>query len=456
MAFNSSQNPQYVQSYFSNLLHYKSFSKYMWDFDAAELQAFQMFRNSDIFAPSQPTMTSDGSFNTPIKNVQLNQAIIATTTQNGAGLDITFVDPQANTFYVNHTVEDNNMYEGIVVSAAPGKITINPVGNPNTLTQGTYFQNNTILRDTGFLAANMNSLGDRTLYDVKDVQQDWTQITRANAQIARREKLNTYVSEIGGEEVFYGYYQTEADTFNRFMYWCNRKLMFGWGQPNVNTTQGVGGKTMGIRNRIIKDSANYINTGSQMTQADFENMIEQCLAVNPNYGQHLKLFPGIRAARQIASFYPAQTAFAAATKSQLEGNKGDSMSISLQTGEVYVAGAWVQVILNLGLLNSKKIQDWHKDSVYALNMSPTVMAGKDAKCVQLIHSSDDANSTSTMIRYETPGLTSSKMGNNVGMGMINQNMITTSGVDGTEIGFEDDSGVAMIADGSGLFEYIHN
>ncbi len=456
MAFNSSQNPQYVNSYFSDLLHYKSFSKYYWDFDAAELQAFQMFRNSDIFAPSQPTMTSDGSFNTPIKNVQLNQAIIATTVQNGAGLDITFVDPTANTFYVNHKVEDANMFEGIIVSASPGKITINPVGNPAVLTQGSYFQNNTILRDTGMIAALMNSLGDRTLYDVKDVQQDWAEITRANAQIARMEKMNLFQSEMNGEEVFYGYYQTEADTFNRFMYLCNRKFMFGKGSASVNTTQGVAAKTMGIRNRVIQDSANYINTGSQMTQADFEGMIEQCLAVNPNYGQHLKLFPGIRAARQIASFYPAQTAFAAASKAQLEGNKGDSMSIAVQTGEVYIAGAWVQIILNLGLLNSKKIQDWNKDSVYALNMSPTVMAGRDAKCVQIIHASDDANSTDTMIRYETPGTTSSKQGNNVGMGMINQNMITTSGVDGTEIGFLDHSGVAMIADGSGLFEYIHN
>jgi len=455
MAYNQNQNPQYVQSYFSNLLHYKSFSKYYWDFDAAELQAFQMFRNSDIFAPSQPTMTSDGSFNTPLKNVQLNQAIIATTTQNGNGLDITFTNPTANTFYVGHKVEDQFQYEGYIVAAVPGKITIMPLNNPAVLTQGTYFVNNTILRDTGFIAPTMNSLGDKTLYDVKDVQQDWAEITRVNAQIARMEKMNTFVSEINDEEVFYGYYQTEADSFNRFMYLCNRKLWAGKGGNNFNLVGGVGAKTMGIRNRIIQDSQNYLTTGAPIDQGTFETMIEQCLAVNPNYGQHLKLFPGIRAARQIASFYPSATAFAAATKKQLEGNKGDSLSISLQTGEVYIAGAWVQIILNFGLLNSKKIADWNKDSVYALNMSPTVMAGKDAKCVQLIHASDDPNSTDTLIRYETPGTTSSKMGNNVGMGMINQNMITTSGIDGTEIGFVDHSGVAMIAEGSGLFEYPH-
>ncbi len=446
------QNPQFINSYFSALLEYKSFADYMWDYDAAELQAFMAMRKSDFFGASIPTMTPDGSFNTPIKNVQLNQAIIATATQNGAGLDLTFTDPTISTFYESHKVEDSLGFEGVVFVTAPGAITIMPFNNPSTLTAGTYFQNGTIIRDTGFIATTFNSLGDKTLYDTKDVQQDWTEISRADAQIARRENVNIFqLDTTGEEEVFYGYYQTEADTFNRFMYNTNRKIWFGKGGTNLNVPAGTASKTMGIRNRIIQDSGNYITTGAEIDQANFENMILQAAAVNPNYGQNIKLFPGIRAARKIGQFYPSQTAFAAATKKQ----DGKSLSISLQTADLYVAGVNVEVVLNFGFLNSKKIQDFHKDSVYAINMAPTTMNGRPAKLMQLIHSSDDSNSTNANIRFEITGTTSSKQGNNIGAGMINQNQITSTPVDGTHIGFLADDGVSFVADGSGLFEYPH-
>lgn len=452
MANMTNQNPQGINSYFDDLLYYHSFNKYVWDYDAADLQAFQMFRNSDWFGSSIPTMTPDGSFNTPIKNVQLNQAIIATASQNGTAIDITFTDPTIATFYEKHKVEDWQGYEAYIQSAGVGKITITPLNNPTTITAGTQFPINTIIRDKGMIAASFNSTGDKTLYDVKDVQQDWCEITRATAQIARREKRNLYQSNTPtGEEVFYGYFQTEADTFNRFMWLCNQKLMFGKGGTNLALNDGTASKTMGVRNRIIQDSGNYINTGNQITQADLENMVMQAASVNPNYGQSIKLFPGIRAARQIGTFYPAQTAFAAATKKQ----DGKNLSIALQTAEIYVAGINVEIVLNLGLLNSKKIQDWHKDSVYCLNFSPTVMNGKPAKLVQLIHSSDDENSANATIRAEVTGMTSSKKGDTIGQGNIGQNQATSNNIDGTSIDFLDDSGLAMVAEGQGLFEYIH-
>ncbi len=228
--------------------------------------------------------------------------------------------------------------------------------------------------------------------------------------------------------------------------------MFGAGGTGAQLLDGTASKTMSIRNRIINDSGNYANTGAPIDVATFENMLFQSATVNPNFGQRLVILPGIRAARQLSTFYPAQTAFAAASKA---GNDAKTVNIALQTGDVYIAGISAEIVLNFGLLNSLKIPDWNKDSLYILNLSPTVMNGREAKMIQLIHSSNDPASTQTVIRKETPGMTGSGMSNNTGMGNIGQNEVTVSNVDGTTIEFEDHSGIAMIAKGHGLFEYQH-
>ena len=234
MANVTNQNPQFVNSYFSDLLFYRSFNKYLWNYDAADLQAFEMFRNSDLFAASIPTMTPDGSFNTPIKNVQNVQGIVATSTQNGANLDLTFTDPTLNTFRIKQKVQDYVGNEGYVVAAAPGKITIAPLNNPTTLTSGTQFVINKTIYARGMIAATFNSVGTTTIYDQKDVQTDWTEITRETAQIARMEKMNLLQGNTqSGEEIFYGYTQTEADTFNRFMWQVVYKYMFGKGGTGI-------------------------------------------------------------------------------------------------------------------------------------------------------------------------------------------------------------------------------
>jgi len=447
----TNQNPQFINSYFSALLHYKSFNQLLWDYNAADLQAWMLFRNSDIFGKSIPTMTPDGSFNTPIKNVQTVQAVIASATQSGNNLILTFTDATYASFRKDQKVSDHNMFEGYVLQASPGTITVGPLNNPSTtLTAGTHFPANTTIRANGKIAANFNSVGTTTLYDQKDVQVDWSEITRDTCQIARREKQNLFESTTtAGEKVFYGYTDTEANTFNRFLWECAYKYMFGKGGTGLQLSDGVASKTYGIRNRIIDNSGNYISSNAPMTQAQFESMVLQAASVNPAMGSEILLMPGRRALQQIGTFYPSQMAFAAAER------RNDKMSVSLDTREVFIAGINVKVLTNFSLLNSEKIEDWHKDSVYVLNMAPTNMNGQKAKMVQLIHTSDDPNSTSEVIRKETPGMTGSGQGNNTGMGNIGQNQVTASPVDGTTVEFLDDSGVAMVAKGQGLFEFKH-
>ncbi len=96
-----------------------------------------------------------------------------------------------------------------------------------------------------------------------------------------------------------------------------------------------------------------------------------------------------------------------------------------------------------------------KDSIYFLNMSPITMQGKSAKLIQLIHTDSEAGASNGMLRRETPGMTGSGSSNSSGLGNIGQNQVTTSPVDGTTIEFLDDSGIAMVPKGHGLFEYIH-
>ena len=458
----SSQNPQFTNPYFANALFYHEFDSTLVNFDMAELQAFKMFTQSDIFAPSIPTMTPDGSFITPIKNVQQVAGVINTVTTNGSGLDITFTDPTLTTFRLGQKVNDSLLNEAQVTAVAPGRVTIMPFVNAagtalNAVTSGSQFKVNTTMTAVGKVASTMFSVGTTSLYDNKDTQTDYTEITRESLAIARMEKMNWLAgTSPTGEEVFYGYTQNELDTFNRMLWQISYKYMFGKGSGGLLLPDGVGAKTMSIRNRIIQDSANYQqSTTSPITQTILEQMVVQAIGSNPNYGDTIHIFPGVRALQQIGTFYPTQMGYAAGQRN------GETMSVSLDTREIFIAGARVKVLLNFALLNSAKIPDWNKDSVYILNMAPAMYTNidgsvsKSGKMVQLIHSSPDGNSTSSFIRKETPGMTGSGIGNNTGMGTIGQNQVTASPVDGTTIEFLDHSGVAMVGKGHGLYEFQH-
>ena len=458
----SSQNPQFTNPYFANALFYHEFDSTLVNFDMAELQAFKMFTQSDIFAPSIATMTPDGSFYTPIKNVQQVSAVIATVTTNGSGLDLTFTDPTYTAFRLGQKVNDNLLNEAQVTAISPGRVTIMPFVNAagtalNAVTSGSQFKVNTTMTAVGNVKATMFSVGTTSLYDTKDTQIDYTEITRESLAIARMEKMNWLAgTSPTGEEVFYGYTQNELDTFNRILWQISYKYMFGKGAGGLLLPDGVGAKTMSIRNRIIQDSGNYQqSTTSPITQNVFEQMIGQAISANPNYGDTIYVMPGVRALQAIGSFYPTQMAFAAAQRD------GNTMSISLDTRNVYIAGANVKILTNFALLNSAKIPDWNKDSVYILNMAPAMYTSidgsvtKQGKMVQLIHSSPDGNSTSSFIRKETPGMTGSGLGNNTGMGTIGQNQVTASPIDGTTVEFLDHSGIAMVGKGHGLYEFQH-
>lgn len=458
----TNQNPQFTNPYFANALFYHEFDPTLVNFDMAELQAFQMFTNSDLFAPSIPTMTPDGSFLTPIKNVQQVSGVIYTVTTNGTGLDLTFTDPTLSTFRIGQKVNDNLMNEAQVVATAPGKVTIMPFVNAagttlNAVTSGSQFKVNTTMTAVGKVAATFNSVGTTSLFDNKDTQTDYTEITRESLQVARMEKMKWLAGTTPtGEEAFYSYTENELDTFNRMLWEISYKYMFGKGAGGLQLPDGLGAKTMSIRNRIIADSANYQqSTTTAISQTIFEQMILQCAAANPNYGDSIHVFPGIRALQQIGTFYPTQMGYAAGQRN------GETMSVSLDTREVFIAGIKVKVLLNFALLNSAKIPDWHKDSVYMLNMAPATYTNidgtvsKKGKMVQPIHSSPDANSTSAFIRNVIPGTTSSGLGNNTGLGSTGQNMITTSPVDGYGIEFLDHSGIAMVGKGHGLYEFQH-
>lgn len=458
----TNQNPQFTNPYFANALFYHQFDPTLVNFDMAELQAFQMFTASDIFAPSIATMTPDGSFMTPIKNVQQVSGVIATVTTNGNGLDLTFTDPTLATFRLNQKVNDNLMNEAYVTAVSPGKVTIMPFINAsgvslNAVTSGSQFKVNTTMTAVGKVAATMNSVGTISLYDNKDTQTDWTEITRESLQVARMEKMNWLAGTTPtGEEAFYSYTENELDTFNRMLWEISYKYMFGKGSGGLQLSDGVGAKTMSIRNRIIQDSSNYQqSTSAPISQSVFEAMVLTCAGSNPNYGDNIHIMPGIRALQQLGTFYPTQMGFAAGQRN------GETMSVSLDTREVFIAGIKVKVLLNFALLNSAKIPDWHKDSVYMLNMAPAMYTNidgtqsKKGKMVQLIHSSPDAASTSSFIRNVLPGTTGSGLGNNTGLGAQGQNMITTSPVDGYGIEFLDHSGIAMVGKGHGLYEFQH-
>lgn len=445
----TNQNPLFINSYFSSLLHYHNFNPNIADFNKAWLQTWLFFRNSKLFGKSIPVSHPQGLFNTIIKNRQAVSATIATRTVVGTTLVLTFTDPTYNNFRPQQKVTDDSMKEGYVQSSAPGTITISPLSNPTVFVAANFPVANVVIAH-GKLAGSYNSVGTIPLYEDKDNQQDYCEITRETYQSARREKVNLFASSVNGEQKIYGYTEGEVDTVNRFLKYCAFKYMFGVGGI-VQTQEGEASKTWGIRDRIRLNSGNYLNGPGQITKVIFDSMLSASANASAGFQQEITILPGRRALGQIASFYPL--AFGALGATQIENGL---LTINGDIRNINVNGLNVKIVLDFAFLNDGvDVPDWHQDSVYFLNTSNAVYDGRTGKMIQMIHMSDDPNSSETVLYRVIPGMTSRGIGNTIGGGTDGMYQITGSSVDGVACEMEDDSGLAMLAVGQGLYEYIH-
>ncbi len=446
----STQNPLVANSYFSNLLFYKSFNPKEINFHSAWIRAWKDLQNGDLFGASIPTASPDGTFNTIIKNRTAIQASVATAVAGAGGtLVLTFTDTSYSAFRVKSKVTDLNMNEAYVVASAPGSITIAPLNNPTTLLAGTHFAAGTLVTDRGILSGWTNSTGTTTVYEDKDNQIDYLEITRNSYQVAATDKTARFAAFVNGEQQVYSFKEGEMDFVNSQIRSVMFKKMFGRGGSGLPGLEGNMVKTYGIRNRLI-DSGYYLNTTSVPTKAQFKDALFTCVDANPGFDQDITILPGRRFLDQLSTWFPTELGFAGGMRD------GDNMSVSNDLRSVNLAGIRVKVATNFSILNdSSYLPEWMKWSCYFINKAQTVLDGQQRSLISPIHFSTNPSATYKMLYRAVPGMVGVGDSDDTGLAMQEGFQLTASSVHGASCELLDCSGISMIPYGHFAMEYIH-
>lgn len=438
-----------VNSYFANLLFYKSFNPRVANFNNAWIRAWKSIQTGELFGKSMATAHPRGLFHTAIMKNQTVRETIATSTQSGSNLIITFSNPTYDKFRVHHKVTDSSENEAIVVASAPGTITIAPLNNPTTLTAGTHFAENSTIWDRGKLAGLYNSTGTTSIYYENDVQEDYTELTRNSQGISAMEKTHKYAAYVNGETVIYGYKKAEMDAVNDFIFNCVYKYFFSKGGTNIQTLEGFTNKTYGVRNRLI-DAGNYLATSSEPTRQQFEQALMSAADAVPSYQQNMMILPGREFARLMSEWYPAQMAYAGGQRD------GNTVSVSLDLREIHVAGISAKVAMDFNILNdTERLPYWHKWDCYILNRSLMEVDGLTRSPIQLIHFSQNPSAEYKALYRCVPGMVGVAENDDTGLGQIAGWQNAGSAVHGSTIEMLDLSGVSVIPTGHFLIEYQH-
>lgn len=444
-------DPLRLNSYFSNFLFYRSWAPRVWNYHEAWMRMWKMLQNGELFGPSVPTNDPNLIIRIPIKNRQAVKAVVAGRTANADGtLTLTFTNPTYDAFRVSHNVTDTSMNEGYIVATAPGQITIKPLFNPTVYTAAEFILNTTVMA-YGKLAGLRFSTGTTPIYETKDMQEDYVEITRESQPIARTDKANRFYATVDNVKYMYGYHEAEADMISRFMYYSVFKRFFGAGGNGVTGLEGQMNKTMGIRNRIINDSGNYISGAGPIDQTTFETILSNCADANPGFNQDILILPGRNALKQLQTFYPSELAFVAG---QQLGNK--TVGITLDIREINFAGIRAKVAMDFPMLNDTvNLPAWMKDSIFFLNRAQTMIDGQMRPLIQPVHFATDGSGEYRPYYRCVPGMIGPSPDDSTGLPFVGQYQLAGSSVDGYSCEAIDYSGVSMVGYGHGLYEYIH-
>ena len=444
MAQYQAGNPQFNGLLYQNLIHYDNTNKILLDLDRMWTQTWN-FVNQLTNSKSVGFNSVDGSYNRMIaRRTSIMASISIQGAQSGQNLVLTFQDPTYTGFRVKDQVFDSAMNEGRVISVLPGTVTIEPLFNPTALVAGTHFLAGTTVYWAGDISGNFNSAGVTNIYRTNDFQTDYSAVYRDDCQIARREQVLTYS---GMEGEFYTYSMAEKEMLKRMFKQDAIKFLVGTGGTKMSQVEGQINKSRSMRDAIMSDGT-YINTGSALDVATWNDMLYQVANYTGTFTQELTIIPGRAAAAVISTFYNNQLNYTGSTV-----KFGDRPVVNLDIREITIAGGITARLMPLAMLNDNlTLPAWYTNSVFIIDTTPipAVMGVGSESPIQRIHfTKDTSETTETRIYYAVAGT----VGPDQVVGAPGAYKMSANPIDGYSVGWLRDSGYSMIADNWALFEF---
>lgn len=375
-------------------------------------------------------------------------ANVATVTQSGANLVVTWTNPTYNAFREKMIVRDSNGNQAYVLAAAPGTVTLAPATNPAALVAASHFVAGRSVLEMGSGSGNHYSTGVTNLYKENSVRYNWTAVTRESFTMSRREKFISYKFD----ETFYSYTQGELDMIQRFMKNKVKNMFYSEPGQFTSPTEGTVNRYEGLRAAVRNQGGSFTSSTSLLTAAQFESLLDFMAINDPAQEQNYLWIGGRRAWAQINNLYGGTNIQFTVSKAVINGNE-----LNFDVTQATINGVTVKFMVmsifddvysfpTLSTIPGAGYKESNTFCILNLNPVPNKLGGM-IPSVRKFHfgSSDMTGGNETLYRF-IPGMVGPGSSNSTGGSMMSGYQMATSATDGGQFEILEDAGVDFTAD----------
>ena len=404
---------------------------------------------------TQLTTKLASSISTPQAKVEIsslgNLGVYAKVTANtniaSTGV-ITVTD--GSKFRVGDIIADANLVQAIVVSVNVNNLSLLP-HSVGALTTSHFVVNHNAKRFFD-ASANRSSIGKSTLNYTPDTDFALTAVTRESSHQSRRDRISSFVKWNGD----FWWRSYDDLTLKAFAKQLEYKYAFSERQIK-NGPQGEYFTTGGLRWSIINNGGSYLSLTSELTQAVFNDFLEQMVRVSAEGGRKLIALMGSSAMARLQTILGDYIKFAGT-----QNTFGGASVTGLNVMKYAYAGLEIEFVRwallddemfrsELSAINGKPKMS---NSIYFIDTTPIPAADGSGTiaALQKYHFNQDeliANYVPGMIGLENSDPSTVK----AAIGGSTMASLGTNDVDGVDFHILSDCGLYVIADRCGLIEF---
>ena len=263
--------------------------------------------------------TNDGLISSMKMGDYMTNAVVATATQSGADLILTF-SGSYNQFRTGFAVHDKNRKLGIITAASAGQITVSPLDN--TLTAGTDFAVGTYCIESFNVSKTLNSTSPDYKQYLPDTLYNYLQISRESMTLSAMDYVSTYIDGTAGSKQHASAMIQMEIALRKLADSIETRMFIGQAASGVTTVNGVNvgtGNTNGGIDWALTNRGGQLDVQSSVPTTDYMLDILTNLREQTGMSSNHFLFIGGPRARQNMATALQNYKITAGKNSVLEG-----------------------------------------------------------------------------------------------------------------------------------------
>lgn len=296
---------------------------------------------------SVPIASKDGTVQIAFRPHQEITQTVASVTQAGANLIVTWNDPTYTGFIPKTIVRDANNYQAYVESTSTGAVVLKP-GPQGALVAATHFTAGMSVTQLSSAAGNHYSTGLLNQYQEDKYRTNYSAIRRGSFTVSTREKFYTQVmTGEGGLQKIYAWTQGEQDMLMNFI--NNDVYDMIYSEPGTAIgNEGVYNRFEGFKAATRNQGGRYVEMTSLFTIADLYSDIDFLLSKNPGQYQNFMWCGGRAAWSRINALLGANNIIFTVSKAVVNGNE-----LNFDVPKATINGATIQ-FMTWGIFDNRQ------------------------------------------------------------------------------------------------------